>query len=166
MFVRILALLFGALGLFSLFHFDPGANKGVEWLVGLVSAFFVLYGLLGERPLTKVAPRLVDRGEAREAMLAALESLPATPFYQLLLINMTRIARNPLLIIPILLASIAVATYCQSLLSVPQSSAEQYHLSVVGASYIILLVIFAFLKTLIQRRRRDQAKDVTARKSD
>jgi hypothetical protein len=160
MLVRILALLFGALGFISLFNIATGANKWGAWGIGLAITFFFLYGLLRPRLLSKLASMLVDRGEAREAVFSALESLPSLPFSQLLLINATRTMMNPLLIVPIVLASVAVAWYCQFLLEVPRNLQSTTMLLIWMASLFLLVMILAFLKTLIQRQRRDQAKDV------
>jgi hypothetical protein len=119
-----------------------------------------LYGLLGPRLLSKFAPMLVDRGKAREVVFSALESLPSLPFSQLLLINATRTMMNPLLIVPIVLASVAVAWYCQFLFEVPRDLQSTTMVLMWMASFSLLVMILAFLKTLIQRQRRDQAKDV------
>ena len=160
MLVRILALLFGALGFILLLTFAPVADKWGALGIGLLSTFFFLYGLLGPRLLSKFAPMLVDRGKAREVVFSALESLPSLPFSQLLLINVGRTMMNPLLIVPIVLASVAVAWYCQFLFEVPRDLQSTTMVLMWMASFSLLVMILAFLKTLIQRQRRDQAKDV------
>ena len=159
MFVRILALLFGALGFLALSDFVPNAPKRDELWVGLFSALFVLYGLFGARLLKKVAPRLVDRGELREAIFSALESRPSVPFCELLMINMRRAFTKPLLIVPIVLVSTIVSTYCQSLLHIPQNRKTFTMPLIWLASLYLQLVIVAWVKTQRSRLRHDQAKD-------